>query len=149
MLKHGIYSVQDGSKLVRILIAMFIVVSIVYFVFGRKTTSHDQSRDEKEAPNHTLISDVNLLAPPIPDDIITNSKTVDITEGTRTVKVRTPLIRTSFQDTIDYYYNRIVKYFIVRLDQLVLRHHHHPRLFFFFTEHHSLQLHGVILVLYN
>ena len=39
MMKHGIYSVQDGSKLVKILIGLFIVVSIVYFLFGRKSSS--------------------------------------------------------------------------------------------------------------
>ena len=39
-MKYGIYSVQDGSRLVRILIGLFIIVSIVYFLFGRKS-SHD------------------------------------------------------------------------------------------------------------
>ena len=40
MLKYGIYSVHDGSKLVRILVALFVVVVIVYLLFGRRTTPH-------------------------------------------------------------------------------------------------------------
>lgn len=40
MLKYGIYSVHDGSKLVRILVALFVVVVIVYLLFGRKATPH-------------------------------------------------------------------------------------------------------------
>ena len=50
MIKHGIYSVTDGRKLVKLLTGMFIIVSIVYFLFGRKT-SHDikaESHDTNE-----------------------------------------------------------------------------------------------------
>ena len=43
MMKHGIYSVTDGRKLVKLLTGMFIIVSIIYFLFGRKT-SHDTNQ---------------------------------------------------------------------------------------------------------
>lgn len=114
MLKYGIYSVQDGSKLVRILVGLFIAVSIIYFVFGRKTAgpqdmaakdevrhirpppppltpSNQQSASSSRDRSHrnTDTSKVNLIAPPIPDDIIAKSKDNHniITEGTITVQV--------------------------------------------------------------
>lgn len=57
MMKYGIYSVHDGSKLVKILIGLFIIVSIVYFLFGRKTShdikaeSHDIKMQSHDASN--------------------------------------------------------------------------------------------------
>ena len=137
MMQYGIYSVQDGAKLIKILIAVIVAVSIVYFLFGRKTShdikdqshdikdqSHDikdQSHDTNEISSlqiHTPINTVNLLAPPIPDDIISSSEDIHVNEGTVSVKVsrtyippdqirthpqiRTPQIRTpySYQDTL-------------------------------------------------
>ena len=102
MMKYGIYSVQDGSKLLRILLGMFIVVSVIYFLFGRKTShdikaeSHDMEKPTALPPspsphaqyhNPPQINTINMLQPPIPDDVIANSKTVHVTEGTHAVKV--------------------------------------------------------------
>jgi hypothetical protein len=92
MMKYGIYSVQDGSKLVRILIGLFIIVSIVYFFFGRKS-SHDikaESHDTKEQSYDMSKIDKphpqSLTEPALPDDIITRSKDMLITTGTITAK---------------------------------------------------------------
>ncbi|CAI8044311.1 Protein ABHD14B [Geodia barretti] len=115
MMKYGIYSVQDGSRLVRILIGLFIIVSIVYFLFGRKSShdikamshdtnkqSHDVSKIHEvcEQSNHGNVINSgtppnshthtphpqSLTVPAIPDDIIARSKDMLITTGSITAQ---------------------------------------------------------------
>jgi abhydrolase domain-containing protein 14 len=100
MLKYGIYSVQDGSKLFRILLALVVVVSIIYFLFGRKTLkshdieveSHDVKAHTPSPPDLSSPSSLhnhppsNFLAPPIPEDIVAKSSDVSTTQGHRTVQ---------------------------------------------------------------